>query len=288
MCPVVAVASGKGGTGKTTFAVNLAASLAENASYMDADVEEPNGHIFLKPQMSGRVDVRVMIPVVDEKLCSGCGRCSEVCRFNALIVIKKDVMLFPELCHGCGACILACPESAIKEEGRVIGEINVGSAGAISFTEGRLNEGEAKSPPLIKALHKYIDRDKIQIIDVSPGSSCPVIEGVRQSDFVVLVAEPTPFGLHDLVLAVEMVKRLGLPHGVVINRANLGDDAVERYCRQEGIPVLMKIPFSRRTAYLCSEGRLLAPEAPAFKRDFLQCWEQIMSILAARDSEVKV
>jgi MinD superfamily P-loop ATPase len=288
MCPVVAVASGKGGTGKTTFAVNLAASLAENASYMDADVEEPNGHIFLKPQMSGRVDVRVMIPVVDEKLCSGCGRCSEVCRFNALIVIKKDVMLFPELCHGCGACILACPESAIKEEGRVIGEINVGSAGAISFTEGRLNEGEAKSPPLIKALHKYINRDKIQIIDVSPGSSCPVIEGVRQSDFVVLVAEPTPFGLHDLVLAVEMVKRLGLPHGVVINRANLGDDAVERYCRQEGIPVLMKIPFSRRTAYLCSEGRLLAPDSPAFKREFLQCWEQIMSILAARDSEVKV
>jgi MinD superfamily P-loop ATPase len=288
MCPVVAVASGKGGTGKTTFAVNLAESLAENVCYMDADVEEPNGHIFLKPQMSGRVDVRVMIPAVDKKLCSGCGRCSEVCRFNALIVIKKDVMLFPELCHGCGACILACPEKAISEEGRVIGEINVGSAAAVSFTEGRLNEGEAKSPPLIKALHKYIDRDKIQIIDVSPGSSCPVIEGVRQSDFVVLVAEPTPFGLHDLILAVEMVKRLGLPHGVVINRANLGDDAVERYCRQEGIPVLMRIPFSRKIAYLCSEGRLLAREAPAIKKDFLRCWEQITSILAARDSEASV
>lgn len=285
MCPIVAVASGKGGTGKTTFAVNLAAAIAQDVGYIDADVEEPNGHIYLKPHISGRVDVRVMIPEVDDDLCTGCGKCSDVCRFNALIMVRKNVIVFPELCHGCGSCLLSCPEHALSEGNRVVGSINLGRAGEISFAEGRLNEGEAKSPPVIKALHKFLDHNKVQIIDVSPGSSCPVIEGVRYSDFVVLVSEPTPFGLHDLNIAVEMVKKLGLPHGVVLNKADLGDQAVENYCRSEEIPILMKIPFSRKTAYLCSEGELLVAQSPELKKEFIQCWSQINSILEQQNCE---
>lgn len=283
--PVIAVASGKGGTGKTTFAVNLASALDGQVKYIDADVEEPNGHIFLKPEITQEHTVRVMVPEVNPKLCNGCGECRKVCNFNALIVLKKNVMLFPELCHSCGACLLVCPQKALLEGSRAVGKISMGEAGDISFVEGRLNEGEAKSPPVIKALRRFVSRDRVTIIDVAPGSSCPVIEGVRLSDFVVLVTEPTPFGLHDLVLAVGMVKRLGLPHGVVLNRADLGDKEVERYCAKEGLPVLMQIPFDPQIASLCSQGKLLVPEFPELKSEFLACYDAIQTILAGQSSK---
>ncbi len=287
MQPVIAVASGKGGTGKTTFAVNLAASLEGNVTYIDADVEEPNGHIFLKPDIINHTDVKVMIPKVDPNLCTSCGACSKVCKFNALILAKEKVILFSELCHGCGACLIACPSEAIKEGSRVVGEINTGSSHNIYFKEGRLLEGEAKSPPVIKTLTKNLSRDQAKIIDVSPGTSCPVIEGVRNSDFVVLVTEPTPFGLHDLILAVEMVKKINLPYGVVINKTGLGDGEVEEYCQEKEIPILMKIPFSKDIAYLCSRGELLVSKLPHYKKSFQDCFLQIKSFIATGMGEIK-
>ncbi len=281
MEPIISVASGKGGTGKTTFAVNLVYSLKEkDISYIDGDVEEPNGHIFLKPHISASTNVEVMIPTVNPDLCNGCGECSRLCQFNALAVLKDNVLVFPELCHGCGACIIGCPMSALKESTRCVGIIRTGTADDLSFIEGRLNEGEAKAPPVIKALYKHLNQEKIQIIDVSPGTSCPVIEGIRLSDFVVLVTEPTPFGLHDLYLAIQMVKKLGLPHGVVINRCDIGNTDVEDFCRAHKIPVLMQIPFRREIAILCSQGEIFISQLPEYKDSFRRCFDTIKEIIA--------
>lgn len=250
---IISVASGKGGTGKTTVATNLALAL-EGVQFLDCDVEEPNAHIFLKPQLDGSQPAYVPVPQVDQNSCTYCGKCSEVCEYNAIAVLKESVLVFPELCMGCGGCSLLCPEHAISEVRRQIGVIEEGKAGAITFVQGRLNVGEPRSTPLIRELKRHMDEDKIKIIDVPPGTSCPVIESVRGSDVCLLVTEPTPFGLNDLKLAVGLLRKLAIPVGVVVNRSDGKDRNIARYCRSKGIPVLMRIPVDREIAVAYSNG----------------------------------
>ena len=263
---IVAVASGKGGTGKTLVATSLALSISDKpAQLIDCDVEEPNAHIFLKPRIEKTEPVCTPVPVIDEAKCTHCGKCAEVCQFNALAVLPETVVVFANLCHGCGGCVIACPEKAISEGAREVGTIERGQAGNTGFAHGKLNVGEAMAPPVIRAVKKLIANNSDTIIDVPPGTSCPVIESVRNSDFVLLVTEPTPFGLSDLELAVEMLKSLNLPHAVIINRAGLGDDSVEEYCRAQGIPVILKIHFDRKIAEGYSRGIPLVEMQPEMR-----------------------
>lgn len=274
---IVTVASGKGGTGKTTIAVSLAWSLKEDmpVQVLDCDVEEPNSHLFLQPALTTRDAVNVPVPVVDKAKCDYCGKCAEVCAFNAIAVINDYVLTFPELCHGCGGCTLFCPTGAISEQPREVGVVEAGQAGEIDFTHGRLNIGAALAPPVIKAVRGKSQAKPAVIIDAPPGASCPVVASVNGADFCLLVTEPTPFGLHDLTLAAGMVRELGVPMGVIINRSGLDDAATERYCRQEGIPVLLKIPFDRRIAACYARGGLLAEEFPEWKQRFKDLWKEI-------------
>ncbi len=255
----IAVASGKGGTGKTTIAASLAVVLAEkniHTTYLDCDVEEPNGHIFLKPEINCNYNVDVLIPEIDLNKCTFCGECSKICRYNALAVLSDKVMVFPSLCHSCGGCFFVCPEKAITEIPRTIGMINTGIGRKATFLDGRLNVGEALAPPVTRQLKKIVPDSDVTVIDAPPGTSCPVIEAIDDSDYVILVTEPTPFGLNDLKLAVEMLRQLKLPFGVVINRSDTGDDSVEKYCRTNQAKILLKIPFSRQIAEAYSNGTL--------------------------------
>jgi MinD superfamily P-loop ATPase len=251
----VAIASGKGGTGKTTIAVNLALCLPHPVQLLDCDVEEPNCAIFLKPTLVSSEEVGIPVPRVDAALCTACGECGKSCRYHAIVSLKTAPLVFPELCHGCGGCALACPVGAIREEPRPIGVIEEGTAGGIDFLQGQLNVGEAMPVPLIRALKRKVRRDGIVILDCPPGTSCPVITAMRGSDFVVLVTEPTPFGLNDLRLAVESARAVGLPFGVVINRADAGDDRVRGFCGEEDIPILLELPDDRRIAEAYSRGQ---------------------------------
>ena len=276
----VSVASGKGGTGKTTLATALALALRQPVQFLDCDVEEPNGHIFLRPEIQRREVVHIPVPEVDEKACTHCGLCQDVCEYNAIAVLKNRVMVFPELCHGCGACSLLCPEKAIKEVGKGIGVVELGTAkggngAVIRFGRGLLNVGEAMSPPLIRALKGHIDTERITLLDAPPGTSCPVITAVSGSDYCILVTEPTPFGLNDLVLAVEALKKLSIPFGVVINRDGIGDDKVEAYCAENGIDILLKIPFDRKIAEAYSRGIPLTEARPSFKESMRDIFEAI-------------
>ncbi len=267
----IAVASGKGGTGKTTIATNLAlvaASQGLDVSYLDCDVEEPNGHIFLKPEIETTTPVNVSVPVVDEAKCTSCGKCADICQYSAIALLGKTVLTFPNLCHACGGCMLVCPTGAITETGRDIGVVEEGMAGGVRFVHGKLRIGEAMSPPLIRAVKKRTRESGLTIIDAPPGTSCPVIQSVRGADYVVLVTEPTPFGLNDLKLAVEMLRVLKLPFGVVVNRADMGDDAVFDYCRDESISVLLRIPDDRRIAEAYSRGLPVADALPEYKGAF--------------------
>jgi len=273
---IISVASGKGGTGKTMIATNLAAVLGSDAQYLDCDVEEPNGHIFLKPEFIKDYDVTVKVPKVDPAKCNYCGECQDVCAFNAMLVLKdKKVLVFPELCHSCGACSLLCPTGAIEEEPRVIGKVECGVSGEVGFVHGRLNVGEPMAPPVIKEVMRNIDSDKVAVVDSAPGTSCPVVETVKDTDYCVLVTEPTPFGLNDLELAVEMLAKLKVPCGVVINRCDIGDDRVERFCSDRDIRVLMRIPHDMEIARVYSRGELIVNAMPEYRNSFDRLFSDI-------------
>lgn len=279
---ILAIASGKGGTGKTTVATNLARVAADRGaevSYLDCDVEEPNGHIFLKPEIVTTSPVNVPVPVVDERKCIACGDCAQICQYNAIALLGKTVLVFENLCHGCGGCMMVCPVGAISEGVREIGVVEEGNAQGIRFVHGRLRVGEAMSPPVIREARKRIPSNGLVIIDCPPGTSCPVIHSVRGADFVLLVTEPTPFGLHDLKLAVEMLRVLELPFGVVVNRADVGDDAVFDYCADQAIDVLLRIPDDRRIAEAYSRGQLVA--------DVLPEGAEMFALLLGRVSDVR-
>ena len=280
----ISIASGKGGTGKTTVAVNLALALGETqpVQFLDCDVEEPNAHFFLKPRIESTEEVSTLVPEIDEGLCDYCGTCARVCAFNALAVVKGAVLVFSELCHGCGACALLCPRKAIREVPKRIGVLESGSAGPVEFLQGRLDVGQAMSPPVIRALKRRRDAVRTVIVDAPPGTSCPVVEAMRSSDFCLLVTEPTPFGLHDLELAAGAAKALGLPRGVLINRADggEGDARIRAFCDEEKIPVLMTIPFDRKIAEAYSRGETLLDLDPAWKGRFLGLFETMRTAVA--------
>ena len=277
---IISIASGKGGTGKTTIAVNLALCL-ENVELLDCDVEEPNAHIFLKPLVEETHPSFIPIPEIDDSKCSYCGVCREVCEYNALAVIKpKDkrkgsVLVFPNLCHGCGACSMLCPEKAITEVNRETGKIEKGKAGEISFIRGVLNVGETMAPPVIRQVKQRASTEKTIIIDAPPGTSCPVITAVRGTDYCILVTEPTPFGLNDLELAVEALKKLKIPFGVVINRCDIGDDETKQFCFSNNIEILMEIPFDREIAVLYSSGHNLIDNKKEYRAKFRSMFELI-------------
>ena len=276
---IISIASGKGGTGKTTIATNLALSIKKRVQFLDCDVEEPNAHIFLKPQIQRTEAVSIPVPEIDESKCNFCGRCQEICAYNALAVLKDKVLTFHHLCHGCGGCRLLCPLNAIEEVDREIGVIEVGSSNNMQFIHGRLNINEMMSPPLIRAVRDCIIPTKIVIIDAPPGTSCPVIEAVKNSDFCILVTEPTPFGLNDLILAVEVLRRLGIPFGVVINRSDIGDDKVDNFCHKDNIPILMRIPFNKQIAIAYSEGIPIIDTIPEYKKEFVALYKNIVKIV---------
>ncbi len=277
---ILSVASGKGGTGKTTFSVLLARAAAP-ALYIDADVEEPNGGIFLKPEIEREEDFTEPVPRIIPEKCTYCGECARACPYKALVIIpppaKKD-LFFPELCHSCGVCAYVCPEQgALIEVPRKKGVIRTGRSGQLDFMEGILNIGEPTAVPLIKALMKKARNYKGDVIvDAPPGTSCPVVEAVSEADFVLLVAEPTPFGLHDLSLVVEMVRELDKKFAIVINKAQEGNTLVEDYARRQGIPVLFKIPFSEEIARMYSKGELPFGEfEPQLKEVFARIREMV-------------
>ncbi|MCA1961815.1 MAG: ATP-binding protein [Desulfomonile sp.] len=272
---IISVASGKGGTGKTSIATSLAVVLGSRAQLLDCDVEEPNCHILMKPLIEKSFPVGVPVPVIDKGRCTVCGRCGEVCRFSAIVPIGDVVLTFPELCHGCGGCALFCPEKAITETLRELGVVEIGTAGPVDFVHGRLRIGEAMAPPLIRAVKAKIKSEKIAIIDAPPGASCPVITAVSGADFVVMVTEPTPFGLHDLQIAVNAILGLGIPLGVVVNRSDIGDSAVQDFCQSRRIPILAEIPHSRRIAEGYSSGHLLIESEPSHRATFLKILSEI-------------
>ncbi|MBN2120489.1 MAG: ATP-binding protein [Candidatus Omnitrophica bacterium] len=289
---VIAVASGKGGTGKTTIATSFALSLAldRDIQLVDCDVEEPNAHLFLDPLVIEKTSKGfIPVPQIDQSKCNYCGKCSKVCAYNAIAVVgpkdgrKGSILVFEQLCHGCGACSFLCPRGAIKEVNREIGAVESGWSGPIQFIHGRLNIGEAMAPPLIRQVKENIDPSKTVIIDAPPGTSCPVVTSVEKSDFCILVTEPTPFGLNDLILAVEVLRKLKIPFGVVLNRSDLGNEDTEKYCVQENISILMRVPFDEKVAKSYSKGIPIVRALPEFKNHFKQLYEKIDNILTGKD-----
>jgi len=287
----IAVASGKGGTGKTTVATSLALSLAMGEpdqpvppppAFLDCDVEGPNAHLFLAPIFERRQDVAIQIPRVDAAKCTACGRCAEVCQYHAIVVLGKRTLVFSQLCHGCGSCTLVCPEGAISEEPHAIGALEAGPAvRGIPFARGVLNVGEPMATPAIRQLKQWAisasgAQGSVVILDVPPGTSCPVVEAVRGADYLLLVTEPTPFGLHDLRLAAEVAVELGIPAGVIINRDGIGDAGVDAFCAAAGLPVLLRIPFERAIAEGIAQGRTLVDIHPEYASRFSTLYQQIV------------
>ncbi len=293
---IISIASGKGGTGKTTITASLALSAGRDVQVIDCDVEEPNAALFLHPEFTETREVTTGVPRVDMDKCTRCGACDEICQFKAIILVGDTVLNFPELCHSCGGCMAVCPSGAITESTRVLGEIrnghvspsgraeSVGTAAGtpeIAFTEGRLRVGESMAPPLILQSRKQAAPDRLVIIDAPPGTSCPVMAAVEGTDAVLLVTEPTPFGLHDLKLAVGAMRILDLPFGLVINRCDIGTDDVRRYAEEEGIPVLMEIPFDRRIAEAYAEGAPIVKALPEYRPAFVRLFRRLEKMAAA-------
>lgn len=284
---IISVASGKGGTGKTTIAVNLALSL-NNGQLLDCDVEEPNCHIFIKPAFRYRSPVFIPVPEVNREKCDGCGRCQEVCAYNAIAVAGREVLVFPELCHGCGSCSYFCPDDAIVEKNKEIGIIESGEKNGIQFVQGKLYQGMMMSPPVIREVKRRIDKKNIVIIDAPPGTSCPVITAIKDTDFVILVTEPTPFGLNDLILAVEVVRKLRIPFGVIINRSDLGNKKIDEYCIKENISILMRIPFDIKIARAYSRGEPVIEVLPEYISRFQKLYRKIEEIALTGKDKNKV
>lgn len=280
---IIAVASGKGGTGKTTVAVNMAKMIPGPVRLLDCDVEEPNAHLFLNGELTGTEMVCIPVPEIDVSLCNDCGECGKICRFHAIVSLKTSPLVFPELCHGCGGCKLVCPTGAIREKGRQIGVIETMRSGNITLVQGRLNVGEAMAPPLIRAVKALIPNNAITILDAPPGTSCPVVTTLRGADLAIMVTEPTPFGLHDLKLAIEVVRQIDIPFGVVINRVGIGDERVHTFCREERIPILLELPHDRRIAESYSRGVPVIDALPELRGHFLRLSQKVMNFKEARD-----
>jgi MinD superfamily P-loop ATPase len=272
---IISIASGKGGTGKTTVATNLAVSIESGVQLLDCDVEEPNSHLFIKPSIEGTRIITTPVPEVNKQKCTLCGKCADICQFKAIVVIADTVLTFPEMCHSCGGCMEVCPEQAITETKRELGVIENGHRNALEFVHGRLRIGEAMSHPLIKKVREYTREDMLTIIDAPPGTSCPVIASMKNADFILLVTEPTPFGLNDLKLAVGAVRILGIPCGMVINRSDTGNDQVRQYAEKEKLPILMEIPFERRIAEAYSRGEMIVELYPEWKEKFRDMYNRI-------------
>lgn len=281
---IISIASGKGGTGKTTVATNLAASLEKDVTLLDCDVEEPNAHLFLNPVIEIKETITTPVPEIDDSKCTLCGKCVDICQFRAIVRIADTILTFNDLCHSCGGCMEVCPEGAITETGRELGVIEKGSKNKIAFIHGRLRIGEAMSPPLIKKVRSMAEGDALTIIDAPPGTSCPVISAMKGTDFVILVTEPTPFGLNDLKLAAGAVKMMGIPCGLVINRSDMGDDNVRQFATEENIPILMEIPFDRKIAEAYSRGELVVESLPQWKDKFIDLYAKIESIVGSGEN----
>ncbi len=281
---IVAVASGKGGTGKTTLAASLAAIWPSPVAAVDLDVEAPNLHLFMKPIISARVPAFLEIPVIDNRRCTGCHACNNICQFKAIGIFGDLVMTFPEMCHGCGACWSVCPEKAITPGQRELGQVLVGRSGLVPFLMGRLRVGEAMSPPLIRAVKQHLFKEKEipsrdVIIDAPPGVSCPAINAVMDTDIIVLVTEPTPFGLYDLTLATDAFATLGKPMGVVINRAGTGTRDIYTFCQNARLPILAEIPFQRAIAETYANGHIIAETLPALRPQFQELASRIQALI---------
>jgi MinD superfamily P-loop ATPase len=275
---LITVASGKGGTGKTTVAVNLAAAAAAGGravTLLDCDAEDPDCHIFLKPDELAAEPFAVQVPAFERERCDFCRRCGQICRFHAVAALKNDVVLFPELCHSCGGCWEVCPHDALRPVPRAIGEIRTGGGRGVRFVEGRLAVGERTAVPIIREVKRRGGSDRLVLADAPPGTACAMVEAARGSDYVLLVTEPTPFGLYDLKLAVAVVRELGLPCGVVVNRAGEGEEDMRAYCAAAGVEVLAAIPDDRRVAEVYADAGLIVDELP----DYRPAFENILSRL---------
>lgn len=276
---IVSVASGKGGTGKTSVAVNLAISLGK-IQLLDCDVEEPNAHLLVHPNLQKTEPVFSLIPMVEENLCNHCGECAKFCQYNAIFTTSEKVLTFPELCHSCGGCAIVCPRKAITWGKNRVGTLKFGVAGDLEIVYGELEIGKPMAVPVIKAVKSRVKGGENVILDSPPGTSCPFVETVKGSDFCLLVTEPTPFGLHDLKISVEVLKRIAVPFGVVVNRAGIGYEGVYKYCSEEGIRILLEIPFQRRIAELYSRGIPFSLEINEWQEKFQALDSEIRKLIA--------